>query len=250
MARAPARRGGRPVLVVALVIRFSNVRFGYARGETAVAIPELVIPAGLVLVVGANGAGKSTMLRLAAGVERPDDGTVSIDGCDLWTDEVAARRRLAYVPEHPELTPYATIGETLLLVANLRNAPASAAADALTAVGLIGVTHRTVRELSMGQRRRALLATALIGSPPVLILDEPLETMDLEMRGFVRDLIVERRAAGGTIVVATHELEPFVADAEWVVGVRGGTATLHGLREYSSNGERLARLTAIASGRG
>ena len=141
------------------MIRFAHVQFGYAQGEVAVAIAELEVGPGLVLVVGPNGAGKSTILRLAAGVEKPAAGTVTIDGVDLWKDEVESRRRLAYVAEHPELTPYATIGDTMLLVASLRGVPPSEAAEALVRVGLLEVAHRTVRELSMGQRRRAMHPT-------------------------------------------------------------------------------------------
>ena len=124
---------------------------------------DLEISPGLTLLLGPNGCGKSTLLKLAAGIERPDSGRVEIDGHDLWIDEVAARRGLAYVPEQPDLTPYATVREILDLVCRLRGEPARARREALERVGLGKLAHRSVRELSMGQRRRAVLAAALRG---------------------------------------------------------------------------------------
>lgn len=152
--------------------------FCYRRGEPVLAGVDLAIPAGLTLLVGPNGCGKSTLLKLLAGVEIPDAGAIAIDGHDLWTDEVAARRSLAYVPEQPDLTPYATIREVLDLVARLRGEPLARAGEALERVGLRHLAERSVRELSMGQRRRAVLAAALVGAPRHVLLDEPLETLD------------------------------------------------------------------------
>jgi ABC-2 type transport system ATP-binding protein len=108
----------------------------YVRGgPPALACDALDVHPGLTLVVGPNGAGKSTLLRVVAGVERPELGEVRLLGHDAWRDEAAARRTLAYVPEHPELTPYATVDEVLRLVARLRARAPSDAAAALAAAG-------------------------------------------------------------------------------------------------------------------
>lgn len=194
---------------VCAVIELRDVTFGYDAGRPTLDVPSLDIAAGLTLVLGANGSGKSTLLRLIAGVEPPSSGTVSIGSHDLWAEEVAARRLLAYVPENPELTPYTTVLDTMELIAALRNAPPAAVVSALDRVGLFHLAGRTIRELSMGQRRRAMLATALIGDPRVVILDEPLETLDREMRAFVPAWVRELRDDGTTILVATHDVAPF-----------------------------------------
>ncbi len=230
------------------VIEFRDVSFAYLSGVPVVDVPALSIGAGLTLVVGPNGAGKSTLLRLAAGVERPHRGTVTIDGRDLWTDEVAARRHLAYVPEQPELTPYATIAEILQLVGGLRGTSVDVEADALVHVGLTGLSHRTVRELSMGQRRRAVLATALVGTPSVLLLDEPLETMDLDMRRFVQTLARRHRDGGGAVVIATHEIEPFAADTDVVIAMHGARATVTRLDAATTGIDRVRAIEALARG--
>src|SRR5690349_10069969 len=91
------------------MISLENVQFSYDGATPVLDVPSLHLNSGLTLVVGPNGSGKSTLLRIAAGVDRPSRGTVRILGAELWRDEVMARRHLAYVPEHPELTPYATI---------------------------------------------------------------------------------------------------------------------------------------------
>lgn len=204
-------------------VRLEGVRFAYAPGDApALVCDELVVRAGLTLVVGPNGAGKSTLLRLVAGVEPPATGRVLVLGRDLWRDEAAARALLAYVPEHPELAPFATVGEVVLLAARLRGLPDGAARDALGGVGLDALAGRTVRELSMGQRRRALLAAARLADPAVLVLDEPLEAMDREMRESIVRWAAERRAAGAAVLVATHEVAPFAPLVDRVLVVSEG----------------------------
>ena len=118
------------------MISLRDVRFAYTRGTTAFACDTLDVGPGVSLLLGPNGAGKSTLLKLLSGVEQPTAGSVCVDGHDLWREEVAARAALAYVPEHPDLTPYATVGEVLGLVCRLRGRPVDDGVRALEAVGL------------------------------------------------------------------------------------------------------------------
>lgn len=205
-----------------VVIELQDVTFGYDARRTALEVPSLSIPAGVTLVVGQNGSGKSTLLRLIAGVDPPSRGTIRIDSLDLWRDEVEARRKLAYVPETPELTPYATIADVLQLVASLRGAAMESVVNALDRVGLFELAGRTVRELSMGQRRRAMLASALVGEPRVIILDEPLETLDVEMRAFIVEWVASLRVAGAAVLVATHDVAAFTAITDRTLAVDAG----------------------------
>jgi ABC-2 type transport system ATP-binding protein len=203
-------------------ISVRGVRFAYRAGVTVLDIPALDVGAGLTLLRGANGAGKTTLLRLVAGVERPDAGTVTIDGYDLWVDEARARAPLAFVPEQPDLTPYATVAEILLLVARLRGERDSAASVALAAVGLQSLGSRTIRELSQGQRRRAVLGAAMIGTPGVLVLDEPLESLDAEMRGSLLAWMDAAVGRGAAVLVSTHELAAFEGRATRTVRLDAG----------------------------
>jgi ABC-type multidrug transport system ATPase subunit len=228
------------------VIELAGVSFGYG-GGLVLDQARLSIGPGLTLLVGPNGCGKSTLLKLAAGVEPPDTGQVSIEGHDLWRDEVAARRPLAYLPEHPDLTPYASVVEVLRLVARLRGAPRERATAALLEAGLGDRGDASVRELSAGQRRRALLAAAWIGEPRVVLLDEPLEALDRALRDRVLDWIDRLLGEGRTVLVVSHELEPFLARATAVVTVQAaravGPITLDGPAS-----DRLALLERLARG--
>jgi ABC-type multidrug transport system ATPase subunit len=209
------------------VIRFRQVGFAYRDGETVLAPLDLEIASGLTLLVGPNGCGKSTLLKLAAGVEMPDAGRIEIDGHDLWKDEVAARRSLAYVPEQPDLTPYATIGEIVTLVCRLRGEPPAAGEGALDVVGLRRLAGHSVRELSMGQRRRAALACALVGTPTHVLLDEPLEAMDRAAREDILAWIAGLVARDCTVVVVSHDIEPFLERAARAVTLRDGRVLVH-----------------------
>jgi ABC-2 type transport system ATP-binding protein len=202
------------------VIRLRHVQFSYQPGEVILNDLSLEIGPGLALLIGPNGSGKSTLLKILAGIERPDVGTAEVEGFDLWTHEADARRHLVYVSEYPDLTPYATIRDVLSLVCRLRSQPLEAGTNALTRAGLARVADRSIREVSMGQRRRAVLATAWVGSPKVVILDEPLEAMDRTIREDILLWVDRVLETGATVVIATHQLEPFVEKATRAIAVR------------------------------
>lgn len=230
------------------MIRFHQAAFSYRSNEPVLSGVDLEIAPGLTLLLGPNGCGKSTLLKMAAGVERPDAGRVEIDGHDLWMDEVAARRTLAYVPEQPDLTPYATVREILSLVCRLRGEPVERGREALERVGLGGgLGHRSVRELSMGQRRRSVLAAALVGTPRHVLLDEPLEAMDRSAREDLLAWVDRLIAAGAVVVVVSHEIEPFAPRAVRALAVRGGRCVDAGILP-DDPAERLALLDGLARG--
>ena len=206
------------------MIQFQNVSFSYEKEEKVLNSVNLEMHPGLCLLLGPNGCGKSTLLKLAAGVEIPDAGIIAIDGHNLWKEEIPARKGLAYMPEHPDLTPYASIGEILDLVCRLREQPLGEGKKALEFFGLQHLAHRTVRELSMGQRRRAVFAACFVGTPTHILLDEPLEGMDRHIQKEILGWIEKHTQSGATVVVVSHMIEPFIELASAAVTVQNGKA--------------------------
>jgi ABC-type multidrug transport system ATPase subunit len=243
MVGLAAGKSKRYVLAECVMIRLREVQFSYRPGERVLDDVSLDIGPGLTLLLGPNGSGKSTLLKIVAGVERPDLGSAEIEGLDLWKNEVAARRKLAYISEQPDLTPYATIRDVMDLVCRLRAQPLQRGIDALARAGLAPMSARSIRELSMGQRRRAVLAAAWVGTPRVVILDEPLEAMDRAIRGEILLWIDGLLASAAAVVVATHQIEPFVGKAARAIGMRDGECRL----SEPLPADPLGRLAALES---
>jgi ABC-type multidrug transport system ATPase subunit len=188
---------------VSLVIRGVAKRLA---GRAVLGGFDAEVPAGAALaLVGPNGVGKSTLLRIVAGVLLPDAGEVTLAGVSLLAADGAARRRLGYVPEHPDALPHLTVRELLRLCAALKQAPVPD--DALLArLGADVLLDRRTHALSLGQRRRAFLAAALVGDPALLVLDEPSNGLDPDGVAMLAGLLRERCAAGASVLLATHDL--------------------------------------------
>jgi ABC-type multidrug transport system ATPase subunit len=216
------------------MIHASALRHGYGAERWVLHDVHLDLAAGLTLLVGPNGCGKSTLLRLLAGIERPDGGEIAIDGHDLWREEVAARRRLAYVPERPELDPYVTVAETARFVGRLFDRPRSAVGEALQRLGVGELGRRRPEELSLGQRRRVHLALAMLAEPQNLLLDDPLEALDAHGRELVIAWLDERLAAGATALVVSHVLDPLVGRAAVALTLEEGRALTRDARELDA----------------
>lgn len=226
---------------------FRSVTFGYEPGGAVIRDASFALAPGLTLLLGPNGCGKSTLLKLAAGVERPDAGQILVDGADLWKEEAESRRKLAYLPEFPDITPYAALRDVLRLVCRLRREPVAAGERALETFGLADEAGRSVRELSSGQRKRALFAAATVGHPPHVLLDEPLDALDRQIADEVLAWIRRRIADGATLAVVSHAIEPFAELATRALTVRDGLVEQHeGLPGWSE--DRLKLLDRLARG--
>jgi ABC-2 type transport system ATP-binding protein len=168
-------------------------------------------PGEATAYLGPNGAGKSTTVKAIAGLLRPTEGRVRVCGADLETDPVAAKRRLGYVPDTADL--YATLSphEYLSLVAELYHLDRPVAADRighlLRAFGLIDAADRQMETLSRGQRQKVLIVAALLHDPDVLLLDEPLNGLDVHAALTLRQLIDNLVRRGKTVLFCSHILE-------------------------------------------
>ena len=164
--------------------------------------------AGVTALLGPNGAGKSTMLRLLAGLAAPSEGTVRVLGGDPRTD-IGLRRRFSLVPQQESLFEHLRVREFVRLAADLTGlADAEAATErALGTVGLDPSDKRRLSTYSKGMRQRAKLASAIVGSPDVLLLDEPLTGLDPNQRTLMIELFHRIGASGRCVLVSSHVLD-------------------------------------------
>ena len=200
-----------------------HVRFG-----TVVAVEgvDLTLPAGAsVALVGRNGAGKSTSLRVLAGVLPPTAGDVRIAGLDLLTDRQAVKERVGYCPDVGGLIPRATPWEHLALAARMRRLRSGwedRARDLLERFDLGGEADRVTAGFSHGMSRRMSVLLAAFHRPDVLLLDEPFDGVDPLGVEATMDLIREARLGGAAVLISTHLLDLAVQACEEAVVLRQG----------------------------
>ncbi|MGB0680357.1 MAG: ABC transporter ATP-binding protein [Polyangiales bacterium] len=226
-------------------------RFG---AVTAVEDLSFALHAGQMLaLIGANGAGKSTVLRLLAGSLMPCAGQLRLKDATLATGR-AWRAQVGYLPARPPLYPELRVCEQLDFGAALRAIPATqrptVIAAALAAVGATQARRSRIRALSTGWRQRVALAQALLGDPCLLLLDEPTASLDPGQRAALLRCLRDRCAAGRAVVWTTHQLVCAQAHAHVFVLLDRGRVLAQGsladLRQQADVGPEadLARLWA------
>ncbi len=195
---------------------------------------DLDVAAGeRVALVGHNGAGKSTLMRLALGLGRPDGGTALV--CGAPPGSPAARKRCGYLPESARFHAALTGAEQIRLYARLKGETAGEAMACLKAVGLDEAAGRRVGGYSRGMRQRLGLAQALLGSPRLLVLDEPTGGLDPESRRAFYRAVAERADGGAAVLMSSHALDEVERHVDRVAVLRRGrllaSGTMDALRE-------------------
>jgi Cu-processing system ATP-binding protein len=191
------------------------------------------IPQGKVTgLLGHNGAGKTTLIKLVLGLIHPTAGTISVLGWAAGIREV--RARIGYLPENVAFYSNLTGREVLDYFSRLKHVPCADGAALLVRVGLEAAADRPVRTYSKGMRQRLGLAQALLGSPELLLMDEPTTGLDPTATRQFFELIGELKAQGRTVVISSHllaELEPHIANAvilrEGRLVAQGAVADMH-----------------------
>ena len=186
----------------------------------------------LVGFVGANGAGKSTTMRIIMGVLEGDGGTVTWNGAPM---DAAARRRIGYMPEERGLYPKMKVGEQLTYLARLHGADRAraerAAREWTERLGLAERRGDDVQKLSLGNQQRVQLAAALIGDPGLLILDEPFSDLDPVTVDVMSEVLRERATAGVSTLFSSHQLDVVERLCDRIVIIRSGRLVAAGTIE-------------------
>ena len=232
----------------AVAIRGLQKRFGTTQ---AVAGLSLDVPYGSFFgLVGPNGAGKTTTLKMATGLLRPDAGSVWVDRIDVWSDPVAAKRRIGVLPEDLNLFERLSGIELLTYTGLLRGMDmavvTSRSRELLEVLGLADAANTMVIDYSHGMRKKIALAAALLHSPRVLFLDEAFEAIDPVSARAIRGVLDRLTQAGATVVFSSHVMELVEALCDRVAIIRAGhvvaTGTLDEVRQGKPLEEVFVRL--------
>lgn len=203
------------------MLQLEGVGLTYSNGTTAVSGIDLAVDAGRITVlIGGSGCGKSTVLRLIAGLEAATTGTVSID--DRVID--GPSKEVGVVFQEPRLMPWLTVAENVAFgLAHLTNVRSDEVTLAsLDRVGLAGFADALPKELSGGMAQRVALARALVAAPRVLLLDEPFSALDALTRADLQQHLLDLWSADHqTLVVVTHDIDEALFLADTIVVMAG-----------------------------
>ncbi|WP_353266583.1 ABC transporter ATP-binding protein [Gemmatimonas sp.] len=185
---------------------------GYSKlyGDT-VAVRSLsfqVAPGDVLGLVGPNGAGKTTTLRAIAGILRPTTGRIEVAGVDMQSNPVAAKARLAFMPDEPQLFDYLTVTEHLQFVARLYGVPDAAPRipTLLEELELTAKKDALPPELSRGMKQKLAIACGLLHRPAAILLDEPLTGLDPVGIRRMKETIAARAREGTAVILSSHLL--------------------------------------------
>ncbi|MDG4552171.1 MAG: ATP-binding cassette domain-containing protein [Candidatus Contendobacter sp.] len=213
------------------VVAVEGLSRRYGQTQAVDAVSFTLERAQILGFLGLNGAGKSTTMRMLAGVLAPDAGRILINGTDLLDQPRPAKQAIGYLPEQPPLYRELTVDEQLHYSAGLHRLDRAASRQAMARVkeqcGLTNVGRRLTGNLSKGYRQRVGIAQALLHDPPVLILDEPTVGLDPIQAGEIRALICELGRERG-VILSTHLLSEVQATCSHVQIMRAGRLVFAG----------------------
>jgi ABC-2 type transport system ATP-binding protein len=201
---------------------------------------SLTIPRGeFFAMLGPNAAGKTTTLKILAGLMKPTSGCARVCGFDMQTQPLDARRRIAYIPDFPFLYDKLTAWEFFRFTGQLfqmSDAKIEANANELISrFHLAEFVNRPLESLSHGTRQRVAIVSALLHEPEVFVIDEPMVGLDPQHARIVKDVFKERSRAGVTVLVSTHQLSVAEEMADRIGIIHGGKLIAVGDRDELRN---------------
>ncbi len=226
-----------------VAVSVDNLTFTYGAGEVLHGISFELRRGEVVGLLGRNGAGKSTTIKILAGILPPGDGTVAVAGHAMPEEAVEAKKHLGYVPEAAGLFESLTGEEFLELMGRLQDVSEERLQQRierfLEPFGLTEDRVRPLDEYSKGMRQKILLCAALLHNPDIVLLDEPLSGLDVNAGIMVRDLVAALAAEGKAILYSSHVLDVVERVCDRVLIIEEGRLIADGsIDELKASAER------------
>jgi sodium transport system ATP-binding protein len=214
------------------MIRAENLKKSFGT-HLAVDGVSFIAPDGVVTgLLGPNGAGKTTSLRMVYGLMKPDSGSISIDGCDVLADPIAAQRHLGVLSDQSGLYPRLTSREHIRYFGELQGVPAAELEKRMDSLidilDLKSIADRRAGGFSHGERAKVALARALVHNPQNIILDEPTNGLDVMSTRAVRDVIRHLKAENRCVVFSSHVMQEVSALCDRIVVIAAGRVVAEG----------------------
>lgn len=184
-------------------------------------------PSQIIALLGPNGAGKSTLMNMITGYLAPSSGNICILGKDLSSDSLAVKQSIGFLPEGSPLYADMTVKSFITYLSRLKSLPADEVFRVISLANLETVTNQKIETLSKGYRRRVGFAAALLGNPPVLLLDEPTDGLDPNQKEHLLGLISDM-GKDKTILISTHLLDEAKSVANRILIMDKGTLKADG----------------------
>lgn len=204
------------------MLEFENVSMRFRSSAGVEDLTFRVDPGEIVALIGLNGAGKTTLMRLALRMLRPQRGTILLFGKPLEAAPVSSWANVGALIEVPLAYPELTVRENLRIACLLHNTDPAQLEHSLDTWGLTSVAGRRFRRLSLGNRQRVGLASALQHDPRLILLDEPSNALDPASVILLRDQLTRRAKEGATILVSSHHLDEVARTADRVLLMNAG----------------------------
>ena len=206
-----------------------------------------VEPGDIYAFIGHNGAGKTTLLKAITGIHEFDEGEVLIDGIDIKSDPMEVKRRIAYIPDNPDIYEFLTGIQYLQFVADVYNVSAKdrevRIAELAERFEITGALGDLISSYSHGMKQKLVIISALIHEPKLLVMDEPFVGLDPKAAFILKELMREMTAGGGAIFFSTHVLEVAEKLCNKVAIIKAGRLLANGLMdEVVKEGESLEEL--------
>lgn len=217
------------------MIRIDHVTKRFGRATAVDDLSLHIAPGESVALWGANGAGKTTLIRCVLGLLR-FKGSLTVGGHDAQRDGKRARMLVGYVPQELGFYDDLAVDEAVRFFARLKNITLDSARATLAGVGLDAHRSKRIRELSGGMKQRLALAIALLGDPPILVLDEVTASLDAWGRDEFVSLLARLAGSGRTMLFASHRIEEVVALAARVVVLeRGRVSAITPTKQFAAS---------------